>query len=121
VHPQPPSLVADYWRSDQLAVRTAATEEDVDVVAGDLNATPDHASLVGLAADGFRSAAEVANQGWQPTWPAFGSRRVLGLPLPPVVRIDHVLVGLRVAALGTETVAVDGSDHLAVVAELALR
>ena len=119
VHPQPPTLAGDVWRSDQAVLREAAA--GVDLVAGDLNATPDHVALLRLADDGLRSAAEVANEGWQPTWPAGGSRRVLGVPLPPLVQIDHVLVGRRVAALSVETVEVDGSDHRAVVAELALK
>lgn len=118
-HPQPPSSAGDAWRSDQAALREAAI--GVDVVAGDLNATPDHVSLRRLAEDGLHSAAEVANEGWQPTWPAWGSRRVLGVPVPPLVQIDHVLIGRRVAALGVETVSVRGSDHRAVVAELALK
>ncbi len=38
-----------------------------------------------------RDAGEVSNEGWQPTWPA---NHIGILPLlPPLVRIDHVLIG----------------------------
>jgi len=119
VHPQPPVGDVEVWLTDQEAVRAAAG--GTDVVAGDLNATPDHDSLQRLADDGFGSAAVVANEGWQPTWPAGGSVRVLGVPLPALVQIDHVLVGRRVAVLEVRAVEIAGSDHRAVVAELALR
>ncbi|MEO5851659.1 MAG: endonuclease/exonuclease/phosphatase family protein [Nocardioides sp.] len=117
-HPHPPTLDGEDWRSDQALLRAAAA--GADVVAGDLNSTPDHVSLLRLADDGLHSAAEVAHEGWQPTWPAWGSRRVLGVPLPPLVPIDHVLVGRRVAVLDVGTRSVAGSDHRAVVATLAL-
>jgi len=37
------------------------------------------------------------------------------------VRIDHVLIGDSLASLGTRTVDIDGTDHLAVVATVARR
>jgi len=37
------------------------------------------------------------------------------------MQIHHVLVGRRMATRSLETVEVDGSDHRAVVAELALK
>ena len=44
--------------------------DDADLVVGDLNATPDHAPIRELADAGWRDAAELANEGWLPTWPA---------------------------------------------------
>jgi endonuclease/exonuclease/phosphatase (EEP) superfamily protein YafD len=44
---------------------------------------------------------------------------VLGLPLPRSAPIDHVLVGERLAALGSRTVDLAGTDHRPVVAEVA--
>lgn len=118
VHVWPPTAPAR-WRADHHAIRVAAP--GADLVVGDLNATPDHQPVQVLAALGLRSVAELANEGWQPTWPANGEQRVLGVGLPPLVQIDHVLVGERLAALSTRTVAIDGTDHLAVVAEVAFQ
>lgn len=104
------------WRADLDAVREAAVAADADLVVGDLNATLDNRPMRLLAADGWRSAAELANQGWQPTWPVIDW---LGLPIPALVQVDHVLVGRSLAALSTRTVGIPGSDHRAVVAEVA--
>lgn len=107
---------AAQWRADHEAVRETARAADADLVVGDFNATHDNLPMRLLAADGWRSAAEVANEGWQPTWPVTGW---LGLPVPALVQIDHVLVGRSLAALSTRTVEIPGSDHRAVVAEVA--
>ena len=45
----------------------------------------------------------------------------LGLALPPLAQIDHVLVGPSMAAVGMHTVDLPGSDHRGVVAEVARR
>ena len=118
VHPSPPTDVAAWWR-DHATIRAAIARSRPDLVVGDFNATPDHAPMRALADDGYRSVAELANEGWQPTWPAHGRFRVLGLPLPRSAPIDHVLVGERLAALGSRTVDLAGTDHRPVVAEVA--
>jgi hypothetical protein len=74
-----------------------------------------------LANMGYRSAAELANEGWQPTWPAAGGRSVLGISVPNVVEIDHVLVGPTFAAIGTHTRDIPETDHRALVAEVAAK
>ena len=84
-----------------------------------MNATPDHDVMRKLDDAGFRDAGELANEGWQPTWPA---NHVGVFPLlPPLVRIDHVLLADTLASLGTHTVDIDGSDHYALVATVAQR
>jgi endonuclease/exonuclease/phosphatase (EEP) superfamily protein YafD len=109
----------EQWRREHEIILDAAVEADADLVVGDLNASADHAVLRELEAAGFRDAAELANEGWQPTWPA---NRVGIIPwLPPVVRIDHVLVGPELTATRTHSVEIEGTDHLAVVAEVARR
>ena len=115
VHPFPPTD-ADLWYDDQAAVVRTVTTLKPDLVVGDFNATADHAPMRALAEAGFRDVGELANQGWQPTWPTRGVFDVLGLPL---AQIDHVLVGEDLAAVGMETLAVPGSDHRAVVATVA--
>jgi endonuclease/exonuclease/phosphatase family metal-dependent hydrolase len=118
VHPVAPVDPAG-WRADHAAILRQAEAGDADLVVGDMNATADHEPMRRLDDAGFRDAGEVANEGWQPTWPA---NHVGVFPLlPPVVRIDHVLIGDRLASLGTHTVDIDGTDHLALVATVATR
>jgi endonuclease/exonuclease/phosphatase (EEP) superfamily protein YafD len=117
VHPVAP-VDAEGWRRDHATVLRAARRSEADLVVGDLNATLDHEPLRRLAAAGYRDAVELVNGGFQPTWPDQGRYRPLGL-LPPLVQIDHVLLGRDLAALSARTVSLGGSDHRAVVAELA--
>jgi hypothetical protein len=118
VHPHSPVDVT-LWRRDHAAIRSAIASSRPDLVVGDFNATPDHAPMRALADAGYRDVAELANDGWQPTWPAHGRYRVLGVPLPRLAPIDHVLVGERLAALRSSTVDLAGTDHRPVVAEVA--
>ncbi|GAB6983736.1 endonuclease/exonuclease/phosphatase family protein [Nocardioides pyridinolyticus] len=117
-HPWAPTDPA-IWSDDLAKVRAAAAEHDADIVVGDLNATTDHAPMRALEDDGYRDVGELANQGWQPTWPASGQVDVLGIPVPSLTQIDHVLIGPRLAALGMHTREIPGSDHRAVVAQVA--
>jgi endonuclease/exonuclease/phosphatase (EEP) superfamily protein YafD len=118
VHPTAPVL-PQAWRRDHDLIRSEAVEHDADLIVGDMNATPDHDVMRELDAAGFRDAGELANNGWQPTWPA---NHVSIFPLlPTLVRIDHVLLADTLASLGTHTVDIDGSDHLALVATVARR
>jgi len=122
VHPYPPVRGAEHWREDLAAIAAAAGEDpDLDLIVGDFNATPDQDAFQRLADVDFRSAAEISNAGWQPTWPANGEVSVLGIGLPRLVQIDHVLVGPSMTALATDTAIVAGTDHSAVVAEVAFR
>jgi endonuclease/exonuclease/phosphatase (EEP) superfamily protein YafD len=118
VHPSSPVDVAA-WRRDHAAIRAAIGRSRPDLVVGDFNATPDHAPMRALADAGYRSVAELANEGWQPTWPANGGFRVLGVPLPRSAPIDHVVVGERLAAIRSGTVYLAGTDHRALVADVA--
>jgi endonuclease/exonuclease/phosphatase (EEP) superfamily protein YafD len=118
VHPTAPVLPRA-WRADHDLIRDEAAQVDADLIVGDLNATPDHVVMRELDDAGFRDAGELANVGWQPTWPA--NHLGVGPLLPPLIRIDHVLVGPSLASLGTHTVDIDGTDHLALVAKVARR
>ncbi|WP_435742529.1 endonuclease/exonuclease/phosphatase family protein [Nocardioides sp. SYSU DS0663] len=117
VHASTP-LLPDDWRRDHRVIRRAALRAEADLVVGDLNATLDHAPLRLLVEDGYRDAFEAANAGFHPTWPDNGLAPVLGF-LRPLVPIDHVLLGGDLAARSARTVALGGTDHRAVVAELA--
>lgn len=122
VHAHPPTGDARQWRADQGAVRRAATAADgPTVIAGDFNATLDHEPMRELRGRGFADAAEQATSGWQPTWPAAGEVSVLGVPVPAMLAIDHILVTKELKALDTHAVTIQGTDHRALVARLALR
>lgn len=118
VHPWAPTE-PDIWRADLESVHAAALAHDADLVLGDFNATVDHAPMRALSADGFRDVGELANQGWQPTWPSDGRTTLGVLPVPSLTQIDHVLVGPRMAAITMWTAEIPGSDHRAVLAEVA--
>lgn len=122
VHAQPPFGEANGWRAD-LAVMAKAAEKDreLDLLVGDLNATPDHAEFRKLIDFDLRSAAERSNAGWQPTWPDNGEKTYGWFTMPRLVQIDHVLVGRSMTATSTETFSIKGSDHRALVAEVAFR
>lgn len=118
-HPAPPTDV-EQWHEEHRVLGEWVRENEPDLVAGDFNATADHQPMRALGAAGYRSVTELANEGWQPTWPS--NHRAFGfLPVPPLVQIDHVLAGPQMAAEGSRTIRIEGSDHRAVVAEIAYR
>lgn len=125
VHPRAALGDASAWREDHaqvLAATQAAVAGDLPVVvAGDFNATPDHAPVRALAEAGVRSASELANAGWSPTWSTHGHGRFLPAFVPPLVQIDHVLLDDRWVAVDADTVEIPGSDHRAVLARVAVR
>jgi endonuclease/exonuclease/phosphatase (EEP) superfamily protein YafD len=114
VAPRPRGIAG--WRSDLAAIAADLARVDGPLIAlGDFNATLDHPSFRNLLkATGLRDAHDARGGGLVRTWPQ--GRRV-----PAFAHLDHVLVSpeLAVGAVGDH--AVVGSDHRAVVAELALR
>ena len=82
------------------------------VLAGDYNATPDHAAFRGLLRRGWVDAAQATGRP-RPTWAPMRLGR-------PQLVLDHVLVDPRVAVRSLEVVHVPGTDHRALVAELRL-
>jgi endonuclease/exonuclease/phosphatase (EEP) superfamily protein YafD len=119
VHPRPPLGHARGWAADLNAVRAAAVaQHGPALVVGDFNATLDHLPMRDLQGRGFDDAATQATSGWQPTWPAAGEVRVLGVAVPSLVQLDHVLVDRGLHAVRTESIEITGSDHRAVLAIL---
>lgn len=119
VHTSQPVVAPRPWLADMEAVRERAAvsvKEGPTLALGDFNATLDHQPLRAVLATGMRDAAEEAGSGWQPTWPT----RYRQSWLRPLVAIDHVLTTRHYVALGTHTVEVPETDHLAVVARLRL-
>lgn len=116
VHPAYP-LRIEAWRAEQARLRAAVAQQRPDLVAGDFNATLDHAPMRALLDLGYRDATEASGSGWQPTWPQ-DRRGLVGL-LPPLVQIDHVLIADGWTSSTTWTLPIAGSDHRALVAEVA--
>jgi endonuclease/exonuclease/phosphatase (EEP) superfamily protein YafD len=120
VHARPPLGGTADWAEDLNAVRAAAVDRSGPVmIVGDLNATTDHLPLRDLAGRGFDDAATQARSGWQPTWPSATRVPVLGLPVPTMLPIDHVLVNDGLRAVRTRSLPLPGSDHRALLAILA--
>jgi endonuclease/exonuclease/phosphatase family metal-dependent hydrolase len=87
------------------------------VVAGDFNASRDHRPFRDLlAVSGFADCADIAaDRSWPGlTWPS--DRRWL----PPVMRLDHVLVSPGLTARQVRTLDVPGTDHCGVLAVIGL-
>jgi endonuclease/exonuclease/phosphatase (EEP) superfamily protein YafD len=119
VHPRAPLGDAEDWRADQLAVRRAARgAAGRTMIVGDLNATMDHAPMRELVGRGYQDAATQARSGWQPTWPSAGQVTRFGVPVPPLLAIDHVLLSDGLRSVDTETVTIPGTDHRALVVEV---
>ncbi|MEU6717680.1 endonuclease/exonuclease/phosphatase family protein [Nonomuraea sp. NPDC046802] len=111
VHPFPPlgPRVTD-WNAS-LESLPSASPDQVRILAGDFNASLDHAALRKLLDRGYKDAADQVGAGLIPTWPA--NKRV-----PPIITIDHVLVDHRVGVREVSVRDVPGTDHRAVLAEL---
>lgn len=115
-HPLPPVGGFEIvWRASLRDLAAEASAESLPaVVAGDLNADRDHAAFRRLLDAGLRDAHDELGEGLARTWP----ERL------PVLHLDHVLVRDAAAAslvpLSVREVEVPGSDHLAVVADLAV-
>jgi endonuclease/exonuclease/phosphatase (EEP) superfamily protein YafD len=110
-HPYPPlSVFTDLWRASLQDLAREVEQVDVPlVVAGDLNADRDHSLFRDLLATGLRDAHDSRGRGLARTWPAS----------TPFLHLDHVLVR-ELTVLDVREVTIPGSDHRAVVADLAL-
>jgi endonuclease/exonuclease/phosphatase (EEP) superfamily protein YafD len=85
----------------------------VRILAGDFNATLDHAEFRRVLDRGYEDAADQVGTGLRATWPANGR-----LTLP--VTIDHVIADERCGVRDVRVLPVPGSDHRAVLAVLEL-
>ena len=114
VHVTPPNRhQVAVWRADLRAVPRATPGGRLRILAGDFNATLDHAELRRLLDSGYVDAADEVGAGLRATWP--DDRR-----LPPPVTIDHVLADARAGVREFSVHPIPGTDHRAVFAELVL-
>lgn len=89
------------------------------ILGGDLNAN-EHTELYRLLASRLRNAHDEAGFGLGFTWPS--PAVLLGAPVPPLVRIDHVFFSDHFVAVRAGTVDdAGGSDHHPVIAEVMLK
>ncbi|GAA4705504.1 hypothetical protein GCM10023215_51840 [Pseudonocardia yuanmonensis] len=114
VHPQAPMRrwQTRVWSRDMDSLARWCAALPAPIVAGDFNATLDHAPLRS-ALTGVRDAAEGTGRGLTGTWPT-------GLPRWAGIRIDHVLVPRGARTTRYEVVDLPGSDHRAVLVALQL-
>jgi endonuclease/exonuclease/phosphatase (EEP) superfamily protein YafD len=115
VHTWPPSYsptAVDQWTCD-LAALPGTDPGVLRVLAGDFNATLDHAAFRAVLGRGYADAARLVGRALHWTW------HPLRWPVPRLT-LDHVLVDPRIAVRAVDLVRVRGSDHRAVVADLVL-
>ena len=113
VHPSAPALRRDgavRWRAE-LAVLPSPGRLPT-VLAGDFNATIDHAAFRDLLRLGYADAARQAGKALTPTWGPPGRG--------PMLTLDHVLVDRSCAVLACSVHAIPGSDHRAVYVTIQL-
>ena len=109
--PNRPQHAAARWRS-QL-IQLPAPGDLPLILAGDFNATLDHAHFRALLSRGYIDAARQVGHGLVMTWgPTPSSRALLAL--------DHVVADSRCAVHATSVHQLPGTDHRAVYAELQL-
>jgi endonuclease/exonuclease/phosphatase (EEP) superfamily protein YafD len=112
-HPVPPNLARDgasRWR-EGLAVLPPPGDLPT-VLAGDFNATLDHAAFRAVLGRGYLDAARQTGNALTPTWGPPGKN--------PVLTLDHVLVDRKAAVRACSVHAIPGTDHRAVYAEIQL-
>ncbi|WP_308164819.1 endonuclease/exonuclease/phosphatase family protein [Nonomuraea sediminis] len=111
VHPYPPLGPQVVNWTEALQALPSASSDTIRVLAGDFNASLDHASMRQLVGRGYKDAADEVGAGLIPTWPA--NKRI-----PPIITIDHVLVDQRVGVQEVSVLDVPLTDHRAVFAAL---
>ena len=118
VHTAPPQMGADIWTREAAAVNALAAPylEQNLLLVGDFNAIDQHHTMRMLTAHGDLHDLAARRPGgglqWHPTWPA-------GNSLPPFARIDHALASDAVLGDVARFETVSGSDHKALLVEVA--
>ncbi|MFD6921986.1 endonuclease/exonuclease/phosphatase family protein [Streptomyces sp. NPDC059944] len=114
-HPMPPLPgQVGVWRRELGALRHyAANSRGPTIVAGDFNASQDHAAFRRILDTGLRDSARLSGSPRTPSWPArttpeFGAQ------------IDHVLVSADFSARRAAFPRISATDHRALVVDLTL-
>ena len=115
-HPMPPLPThLSTWREELSDLRdyAAANRTRPTVLAGDFNASQDHAAFRRILDAGFRDAARLTGDARTPSWPARTAPH-LG------AQIDHVLVSRDFSANRARFLDLGNTDHRALVVDLTL-
>ena len=83
------------------------------IIAGDFNATLQNADFRRLLGHGLFDA-HYKDGGWSPTWPR------TWWWLPPVLRIDHVLVTRSIGVQRQQVLGNSDSDHSALLTDVTI-
>ena len=108
VHAFPPVRANLVSRRGRQLASLAQLRDGPTLVAGDLNTTPDEPAWRFVDQSGWTGATAACGLPRRPTWP---------VPLP-VVRLDHVLLDDGMGCVAVDHVAVTGTDHAVVVADV---
>ncbi|MHC0429307.1 endonuclease/exonuclease/phosphatase family protein [Streptomyces sp. O3] len=115
-HPMPPMPGdLDTWRSELAALRDYAARDSrtPTILAGDFNASQDHAAFRRVLDTGLRDSTRLAGGTRTPSWPSVSA--------PPLgAQIDHVLVSADFSARATRFIDLDHTDHRSLLADLTL-
>lgn len=112
VHPPPPlARYADTWDADLRSMSGPYKSSPSRVLAGDFNATLDHANFRDLLDRGYTDAAAATGEGLTATWPT-------SQHTGPWVAIDHVIFDAPWRARSFAVLPSIGSDHLPIIAVL---
>ncbi len=116
VHPTAPwgAPAMKYWERDLRDQPPATVDGPLRVLAGDFNATLDHAALRRLIDTGYRDAASVVGSGLSTSWP-YDEKWYI-----PAVTLDRVLADRRIGVLAVRPFRIRGTDHKALYAALVL-
>lgn len=116
VHPLPP--IQDDWTQRWRSALRGLPDPDGGgrrLLAGDFNATHDHAPFRAVLDRGWNDAADAVGRGLVPTFNALP----WGEPVPPVT-LDHVLVDGDTEVLDVRVLPLPGSDHRLLVVDIAV-
>jgi len=111
-YPPLPSAVTT-WKQDLEVVKGWCSSGAETVLAGDFNATTDHADFRDALGRHCKSVAPSSGAGLQGTWPA-------DRPVFFRTQIDHVVVSEGVVPGKFSTYEIDGTDHRAIIATVAV-
>ncbi|MGW2691848.1 endonuclease/exonuclease/phosphatase family protein [Streptomyces sp. NPDC001296] len=115
-HPMPPLPgQLSVWRRElgELRAYAAAGHDAPTILAGDFNASQDHAAFRRILDTGLRDGARLSGDARTPSWPTWTAR-------PFGAQIDHVLVSRDFSVRSAHFLSIADTDHRALVVDVTL-